>query len=321
MRTAGKIVFVQGLPPEHEERVRAAAPGWEVVQGKDSAVWLPHLKDAEIVAGWNRAAAGGWLEAPSSRLAWVHAWGAGVDSFPLAKFRERGVVLTNSSGVHPYPISETVFAMMLAFTRKLHVYVRQQQARMWHHARLGAEMHGRTAGILGVGAIGAETARLAKAFGMRTYGFRRSGGRCEWIDRMCGPAELDELLAAADYIVNALPLTAETAHRIGRPQFARMKPTAFYVNIGRGGTTDTDALIEALREGRIAGAGLDVFETEPLPADSPLWSMENVILTPHSSGSTAHYDRRALEIFLANLRAYIAGEEPGVNRVDLDLQY
>jgi phosphoglycerate dehydrogenase-like enzyme len=211
--------------------------------------------------------------------------------------------------------------MILAFTRKLHVYVRNQQEKKWHHANLGSEMHGKTIGILGIGAIGSETARLAKAFGMKTLGLRRKAIPHESVDRMFDPSELHDLLSHCDYVVNTLPLTDETSHIIGREAFTFMKTDAFYVNIGRGRTTDTAALIDALASGRIAGAGLDVFEIEPLPAESLLWDMENVIITPHSSGSTSQYDNRVVDIFLENLQSYLQVGAPVRNLVDLDMQY
>lgn len=316
-----RMVCVQAMSQERLERIREASPGWEIVQGKDSDVWRPHIRAAEIVIGWHPDVSRLCLEEDGAVLRWVHVWGAGVDRLPLALFRAKGVWLTNSSGVHPFPISETVLAMMLAFTRKIHTYVRQQTQQTWHHAHLSQEMHGRTVGILGAGAIGEETARLARAFGMRTLGLRRSGQPAPHVDRMFRPDELSTLLPECDYVVNALPLTPATHHLIGAREFALMKRSAFYVNIGRGGTNDEEALIAALREKTIAGAGLDVFEQEPLPTGSPFWQLDNVILTPHSAGSTEHYDDRALAYFLDNMRDYIQGNQPAANRVDLEAHY
>jgi len=182
-------------------------------------------------------------------------------------------------------------------------------------------MHGETIGIIGVGDIGQETARLAKAFGMRVLGVRRSGEPTEHVDQMYSLEGLPQLLNESDYVVNALPLTEETYHYIGAKQFAQMKCNAFYINIGRGPTTDTEALLQALLSKQIAGAGLDVFEQEPLPADHPLWQMDNVILTPHSSGHTQYYGQRTLDIFLGNLHDYITKGKPTHNLVDLLKQY
>lgn len=318
------IVFVQKLSDEGVRKVEAVASGWQVVHGPDRMTWAPVLPVAEIVAGWNREAMETCLRTPDSPLKWVHNWGAGVDGLPLREFRMRGVALTNSSGVHAFPISETVLAMMLSLTRKIHTYVRQQINHQWHHGGLSLEMHGKTVCVLGVGAIGGEIARLCKAFGMHTIGVRASREPHPYIDEMVGQEAKEAVLQAlsrSDYVVNTLPLTNETHHVIGSHQFGAMKESSFYINIGRGATTDTAALVTALQSGAIAGAGLDVFDEEPLPATHPLWAMENVILTPHSSGSTAHYEERALDIFLTNLRAYIDQGAPSINVVDFDAQY
>lgn len=193
--------------------------------------------------------------------------------------------------------------------------------KKWVRGRNGLEMHGKTMGIIGVGSIGKETAKLAKAFGMNVLGCRRSGGNLPEVDQMYDIKGLNSMLSHCDYVVNTLPLTVETNHMIGEEQFNRMKPSTFYVNIGRGETTDTDALIRAIREQKIAGAGLDVFEQEPLPETSPLWEMENVIIAPHTSGATDHYFDRAIEIFKDNLKSYLVDGRPHLNLVDLERKY
>lgn len=315
-----KMVCVHSLTQRQEERIRQAAPGWELIHGKAKELWLPHLKDAEIVIDWNSACEAECLQ-PGARLRWVQNWGAGVDKLPLQELASRGIVLTNASGVHAYPISETIFSMMLAFTRKLHLSIRNQLQSQWKGTGTLGEIHGKTIGIIGVGTIGEETARLARAFGMKVFGIRRSGSPNEYVDQMYDNCGLELVLRASDFVVVTLPLTDETRHTFGKTQFEQMKRTAMFINIGRGGTTDTDALVEALQTGTIAGAGLDVFEQEPLPESSPLWGLDNVIMTPHNSGSTDQYNDRAFEIFIQNLEQYLLGEEPTVNRVDYDLQY
>jgi phosphoglycerate dehydrogenase-like enzyme len=316
-----KMVFLMNLPARFIDSVRSAAPDWDIVCGKEEGVWMPHIKEAEIVCGWNKSALELCLQ-PGTSLRWIQNWGAGVEYMPLAKIKELGITLTNASGVHAYPISETIFAMMLAFTRSLDVYIKSQLNKTWSKQRPLAELHGKTIGILGVGAIGEETARLAKSFRMKVLGLRRSGASVEFVDEVYDYSGLASMLGESDYVVNTLPLTAETRRMIGAEQFAAMKPSAYFINIGRGATVDNVAMIEALREKRIAGAGLDVFEKEPLPESSPLWEMDNVIITPHTSGFTEYYDDRVIEdIFLPNLQKYLLGREPVINKVDLDLQY
>ncbi|MEF3305832.1 D-2-hydroxyacid dehydrogenase [Paenibacillus sp. GYB003] len=314
------MLVLHELEPHLLEAVRGAAPGFEVLTAAEGAVEDRHYAEAEIICGWNAKAKQLAMQ-PGTALRWIQTWGAGIERLPLAAIKERGIWLTNASGVHPKPISESVFAMVLAFTRKLHVAIRNQQERVWEPARGLGEAHGKTMTILGVGEIGKEVAKIAKAFGMRVLGVRKSGAPAECVDRMATFGEMAAMLAESDYVVNCLPLTDETRHIVGKEAFAAMKRSAFYVNIGRGGTTDTDALVDALREGRIAGAGLDVFEQEPLPADHPLWAMDNVIMTPHHTGITTEYDRRVADIIVANLAAYREGREPPVNRIPADRMY
>jgi len=314
------VLVLPKLDAAQAERIRSAAPGWIVAFAADAAENPALYREAEVIAGWNEAAARHALEEDSA-LRWVQAWGAGVDKLPLAAFKRRGIWLTNAKGVHPYPISESVFAMILAFTRQLHLAVRNQSERRWGAFASMEEAHGKTIGILGVGAIGREVAHIARAFGMTVLGVRRSGEPDPSVDRMETLDGLDAVLAESDFVVNCLPLTPETHRLIDEGRLARMKPSAFYINIGRGATTDTDALVDALRSGKIAGAGLDVFEREPLPDDHPLWEMDNVIITPHNAGATTQYRQRTVELFAANLNAYAGGEAPPINRVDLDRQY
>lgn len=240
---------------------------------------------------------------------------------PLQQLKNHNILLTNTSGVHAFPISETVFAMMLAFTRKIHINIRNQAAHEWCSEGSLSEVHGKTIGIIGVGSIGEEISRLAKAFGMRVLGCRRSGKSSTIVDTMFDMHGLKEMISECDYIVNALPSTKETYRLIGTEEFKSMKPNAFYINIGRGETTDTDALVQALKEKQIAGAGLDVFEQEPLPKEHPLWNFENVIITPHNSGATDFYESRAMDIFIENFKQYLKGKEPSINIVNLDLEY
>lgn len=308
------------MQPEYIKQILNAAPDWEVIHGKESSNWLPHLKDAEILANWNKEARRECLNV-DSKLRWVHTWSAGVNGLPMDEFKKLDIRLSNASGVHPFQISETIFAMILAYTRQLHVYIKNQMQNKWEPTKNGLEIHGKTMGIIGVGSIGKETARLAKAFGMRVIGVRRSGSAVSEVDEMYDLNGMADLLSQSDYVVNTLPSTHETHHIIGEQQFNQMKPSAFYVNIGRGDTTDTDALVKALNEKKIAGAGLDVFEQEPLPESSPLWQLENVIITPHNSGDTEHYDDRVMEIFIANFKKYLLDGEPDVSRVDLDKRY
>lgn len=314
------MVILQPLPDDAISRIRQLAPDWNIVTGEDRHEWLPSLVAAEIVCGWKPEVEEKCLGA-GTKLKWVQAWGAGVDKLPLEQLHRAGVTVTTASGVHPNPMSELAFAMMLSFSRGLHISVRNQMRSAWQSAGNLSEVHGKTLGVIGVGTIGKEVARLAKAFGMTVLGIRRSGEPAPYVDQMADRRELNAVLGQCDYVVNCMPLTDETRHMFAREQFQAMKRSAYFINIGRGATTDTDGLVQALQQGVIAGAGLDVFEQEPLPVDHPLWAMDNVIMTPHNGGVTDQYQQRALDIFLTNLSAYLHGESPSLNRVDLVNQY
>jgi phosphoglycerate dehydrogenase-like enzyme len=316
-----KLVITHKLEQDHLEQIEEIIPDWTIIEGNDRDNWQGHLQDAEIIAGWKKGIEKDCLS-PHSKLKWLQTWSAGVDSLPLEALASKNVFVTSANGVHAYPISETIFALMLSLTRKIHTYVKNQQERKWHHSGMKLEMHEKTVGIIGVGMIGKEAAKIAKAFGMKVLGVRHSGKPQEFVDEMYTTAQLDEILPNCDYVVVTLPLTKETNRLFGSKQFELMKSSAFFINIGRGEIVVEEDLISALQKGIIAGAGLDVFEKEPLSVDSPLWEMENVIITPHTSGSTEHYNQRVIEnILIPNLKNYISGAQPSVNLVDFSKGY
>jgi phosphoglycerate dehydrogenase-like enzyme len=316
-----KLIITQDLHPSYKEIINDIIPEWDIYIGKDPSIWVDHLKDAEIVAGWKKEVKEHCLEG-SSKLKWLQTWSAGVNNVPLSELEARDIQLTSANGVHAYPISETIFGLMLALTRKIHTYVKNQQSKKWHHGHMNLEMHEKTVGIIGVGAIGKETAKIAKAFGMKVIGVRHSGLEEENVDEMYTQDHLNDILPLCDYVVITLPLTKKTYRLIGDEQFKLMKSTAFLINIGRGEIIDEAALVQALTENEIAGAGLDVFEKEPLSEDSPLWELENVIITPHTAGSTEHYNKRVMDdIFIPNLKSYVTGGKTTINLVDFEKGY
>ncbi|MED1204517.1 D-2-hydroxyacid dehydrogenase [Heyndrickxia acidicola] len=316
-----KVVITQNIDENYINAIRELLQDWEVIAGKDSSIWSNHIKDAEIIVGWKKELASSVSE-QESKVRWIQTWSAGVDSLPLEKLEARDIQLTSANGVHAYPISETIFALMLSLTRKIPEYVRNQQKKKWDHSGLKLEIHEKTIGILGIGAIGKETAKIAKAFGMRVIGVRNSLKNEENVDKIAVMDELHSVLPECDYVVNTLPLTNNTRNVFGAKEFSLMKISAFFINIGRGETVVEKELIHALQEEQIAGAGLDVFENEPLDQASPLWDMENVIITPHTAGSTEYYDKRVLEdIFIPNLKNYLTESKPFINVVDYGKGY
>ncbi len=304
---------------DQKEAIREGAGGLEPLYSKDKAEIEARLDDIEAAVGsFPRDL---MLQAPN--LKWVQQWGAGADwLLEHPELAEKDFTLTNVSGIHEIPIGEQIMAYLLMFARGFPQMTRAQLASTWSQKESKTfELAGKTMLLLGTGAIGAYTAKLAEAFGVKVVGVRRNPEKSvEHIGEMVALSDLLAALPDADFVVLTLPLTKDTHHIIGEGELERMKPTAILVNIGRGGLVDESALVRALQEGKIAGAGLDVFETEPLPEDSPLWELENVIITPHMAGDTPHYDGRALDIFLENLRLFAKGE-PLTHVVDKQLGY
>jgi phosphoglycerate dehydrogenase-like enzyme len=274
------------------------------------------------------------------RLRWVQLNSAGANHLVKHPLFATDVVFTTNSGLHAINIGEYVLASILAWTRKLPELFDLQRKREWPSDRwtryTPSELRGATMGVVGYGSIGREVGRLAKAFGMHVLAVKRrvelAGEQDAYEvngvgdpngilpDALYGPEQLREMLAHCDYVVLTVPLTRETRGMIGEEELRAMKPTAYLVNIARGEVCDEPALIHALQAGWIAGAGLDVFAQEPLPETSPLWTMPNVILTPHLSGFSQNYEERAADIFGQNLGRYVAGQ-PLLNVVDKSLGY
>ncbi|HKP61968.1 MAG TPA: D-2-hydroxyacid dehydrogenase [Polyangiales bacterium] len=248
----------------------------------------------------------------AGQLRWIQTAGAGVEWLLTPEIVARqALTITNASGVHADQIAEHVFALLLALIRRLPLALAQQREQRWDSAPFVRDvplLAGSTLGILGVGAIGERVAELGAAFHMRVLGLRRASTPVPHVERMYPPESLHELLRESDYVVNALPLTAATRKLISAAELQSMRSNAVLINIGRGGTQDTDALVAALSEGRIAGAGLDVTDPEPLPPEHPLWHSDRVIITPHFSGGRPGYFEHVTDIFLDNLRRYRAGE-------------
>jgi phosphoglycerate dehydrogenase-like enzyme len=266
-------------------------------------------------------------------LRWLQLHSAGINHILDHPIMHRDVAITTVSGIHATPIAEYVFASLLAHRWRVPTWTECQREARWPSGRWGLyarpELRDSTLGIVGYGSIGREVGRLGRAFGMRVLALRRSRGKAKEgyasehmgngedaiPERFFVPEELHEMLAECDYVVVALPLTLETKHLIGEAELRAMKPSAYLVNIARGAIVDEAALVRALGEGWIAGAGLDVFEREPLPDDNPLWSMDNVLISPHVAGFTPRYDERAAALFAENLERYLSGK-PLLNLVD-----
>jgi phosphoglycerate dehydrogenase-like enzyme len=248
--------------------------------------------------------------ASARELKWIQATSAGVDRFLFPEFVASEVILTNARGVYSSPGSDHVLAAVLSFARGFNRFARLQAAHKWQKFQMD-ELQGQTIGIIGLGNIGREIERKAKCFGMNVLAASR---------KTTNSSQLGPLLEQSDFVVLSLPLTRETRGLIGQENLSRMKKTAFLINIGRGQLVKQKELVAALREGKIAGAALDVFEEEPLPSDSELWDMENVIITPHIAGDSKQEMARILDIFCENLNRY-RSRMPLINVVDKQVGY
>ena len=265
------------------------------------------LAEAEVIYG---------LRLPKSvidrapKLKWIQVMSAGVDRFLDDEFRKSSVIITNVSGIHATPIGEIVLGLMLMFTKQAPLCFQLKQEKRWRRF-MPKVLRSKTVGIVGLGNIGREVARLAKAFGMRVVATRRSVkrvARAKYVDILLPREQLLRLLSESDFVVLSLPFTSETNKLIGEKEIRTMKPTAYLINIARGNIVDEEVLIRALDEHWIAGAGLDVFATEPLPPDSRLWEFPNVIFSPHIAGGMEDYNIRTIELFCENLRRYLSGK-------------
>jgi phosphoglycerate dehydrogenase-like enzyme len=288
--------------------VSPAASGWT---GESEHAEVAYFSDDFWTTSEGRAATVSLFALPDLR--WFHSFSAGIDHPAFGALLERGVMLTNSSGSSSVPIAEYVLGMMLRVTKRMDAWTAAQQERRWEGLET-EELSGKTAGIVGLGHIGSQVARLAKAFGMHVIGCRRSRRAVRYVDEIVPPEGLPALLAASDFVVLAVPLSPATERLIGKAELAAMRSDSWLINISRGLVVDEAALIDALERRTIAGACLDVFEHEPLPPESSLWSLSNAIVTPHNSGRSPRNVERATVIFLDNLQRYVDGR-PLRNRV------
>lgn len=252
----------------------------------------------------------------ATALKWLMVASAGVEKMPLAEIAERGIVMSNVRGIHKTPMAESVLAHILSEGRALPVLHAQQKRKEWNMKVRQTELRGSTALILGPGAIGSEIGRLLQAFGVETIGCNRSGASADFMDKTVQFNELLNVLPHADFVISVLPSTSETRGLLNESHFAAMKNTAMFMNFGRGDLVKESILVDALRNGEIRHAVLDVFEQEPLPAESKLWELDNVTVSPHVSSHSGKYVERALEFFTQNLVKWQQGDRDLLNIIE-----
>ncbi len=282
------------------------------------------LPDTDIFVGYSLKPA---QCIAAKKLQWLHSTAAGVDQLMYPELRTSGVLVTNASGVHSVPMAEHILGLLIALARRFPSAFRHQmhshwgQQEIWDDQLRPRELQGQTLLFIGFGAIGRETAKRVKPLGMKIWAVTRTGqGDPALADRYLPATQLEEVLHQADYVILAAPETPATHRMMNAARLRAMKPTAFLINVARGTLIDEAALIDTLRRRAIAGAALDVTEHEPLPSDSPLWSLDNCVITPHISSASEFLWNRQTELLLENLERWFSGREL-INRVDLNRGY
>lgn len=310
-----KIVLHPPVDDALCQRVRDAAPDADVAMADDRNV-IEAVADAEIVFGVFTSE----MVRAAPKLKWIQSTSAGMDKALIPEVANSDIVLCNASGVHAVQVAEHAWALTTALTRGLHVSLSHQRDHAWKRPPL-ADLLGATILIVGFGGIGQYYAQLAQGYEARLIALDIQGGdKPDYVEAIWGMDRLDEGLQLADVVFIAVPYTPETEKLIDARTLGLMKNTAFLVNTARGPIVDEAALAQALNAGEIAGAGLDVFEREPLSPDSPLWDLENAIITPHAAGGSPNRHNRTVAFFCQNLKRYSAGE-PLFNEVDKSLGY
>jgi glyoxylate/hydroxypyruvate reductase A len=340
------VLIASYLEPEHVERIRQVSPRLEVVYAPELLAPPRYPADHYNVIARTPAQEARWREllrqtdilfdfdithredlpdlAPNLR--WLQATSAGIGQAIRRLGYDRrlpNTIFTTASGVHARPLADFCLMAMLAFAKGLHLMLNNQRRKHWERYA-GAELDGRTLGIIGVGKIGAEVARLSKAMGMQVIGVKRTIAGVDpaalHLDELYPPVGLHTVLRRAEYLVLVTPHTDATEHLIGANELALLQPGAVLINIGRGALVDEPALIAALQSGHLGGAALDVFAEEPLPQDSPLWDMPNVLISPHSGSTSDHENARLTNLFCQNLQRFLAGE-PLLNILNMETLY
>jgi len=316
-----KVLFtISNITEQQEEHLASRFRNCTFTFLKDKDELTDHIKEAEILVTYGSDVTEEIIN-EANQLKWIQVLSAGVNNLPLEAISAKGILVTNARGIHKVPMSEYALSMLLHVYRREDQVVKDQVNKHWNRKYTVKEISGKTLLVLGTGAIGQEVARLAKAFHMKTIGISRSGEKVDYFDENYGVNHLNSLLPKGDFIISVLPSTKETAYLLREEHFELMKEDAVFLNMGRGDLVSTETLIKVAQEKKIAHLILDVFEEEPLPKDSPLWSQENVTITPHISGVSSRYLERALGIFKENMHIYGKRKEELINKINLERGY
>lgn len=282
----------------------------------DAKLDVSKLNDADILVTYGEDLKAQHLE-HADKLQWIFVASAGIEKMPAQAIADRNIFVSNVRGIHKKPMTESILAHILALKRALPFVYEQQKKKEWNKKARLSELNGSTALIIGPGAIGSEIGRILQAFDVYTIGCNRSGEDAPFMNETHALDNLTEQLPKADVVISMLPSTKETKYLLKREHFEMMKDSAIFMNFGRGDLVETKVLVQVLEEKLISHAVLDVYEVEPLPADSQLWELDNVTLSPHFSSHSSRYVERSLEIFKPSLEKWLAGEKELENKIDI----
>jgi phosphoglycerate dehydrogenase-like enzyme len=300
------ILIVETYADVYAAELRKQFPGLEISTAASSKDATVHPADADVLVAFGIAIDDAFLR-KATRLKWIQSLATGVDHFLRSPSLRKDTILTSARGIHGPAMRESVVHFMLTLSRQTPQLVRNQAMHKWDRSERWPLLCGKTAVIVGVGHSSSAVAQALKAFGLRVIGVSRSPRAVEGFDLIVPTADLARIAGEADYLINILPSQPENIGLIDRTVLTAMKRTAYFINVGRGDTVDEKALIDCLRAGSIAGAGLDVYQTHPLPPGSPFWDLPNVFVCPHLAGFFAEYEDYAMPILMENMRLFLAG--------------
>jgi D-2-hydroxyacid dehydrogenase (NADP+) len=300
-----KILILDPHAETYRDRLHVEFPALQFAVAHKAAELPSDLSDIDVLISFGIELKDDFYQR-ATRLKWMQCLATGVDHVMRCPSLKPETLLTSGRGIHGAPMRETIVFLMMGVAREARRLAEAQKAHLWDR-RLWSLFRGKTAVIVGVGVIGIATAKLLKAFEMHVIGLTRTPRITEGFDEIMPTDRIEAAAARADYLINILPATKDNLLLFDAAVFAAMKPSAYYISAGRGQTVDEAALVEALRTRRIAGAGLDVFQTEPLPADSPFWDLPNAFILPHLGGYTSEYEDLIMPLIIANMRLFLAG--------------
>ena len=313
-----RIYFTFEPRPDLREPLVAEFPQLEFIFEK--SISNEELQQADVLVTYGEDLTEESIQS-ATKLKWIFVASAGIEKMPAQAIIERRILVSNVRGIHKTPMAESILAHILAIKRALPWMYEQQKKSEWSKKAQQTELRDSTALILGPGAIGSEVGRLLQAFGVTTIGCNRSGKEAAYMNTMISFTNLKEALPLADIVISVLPKTTETTHLLKEEHFVAMKNNAIFMNFGRGNLVDENVLIQAIERKQIGHAVLDVFEEEPLTSDNPLWTLPNVIVSPHVSSHSSRYVERSLEIFKPSLTKWLKGDTDLENVMDLSRGY